>query len=117
MMCPKVSLSIFLMAGFVLAGCSPKTPTVLRIEQALDGLAAGVDAGGGDCKRMAAAVQAPADEMVLGLKDLKKNKERLPASTKLKFARLASTLQKMRPCAEAPEMQAVFQKLTVAAGP
>lgn len=112
---PIVSCALL---GFLIlaAGCGAKSPAVLKVEQGLDALVAGVEMSGGDCKKMAAAVQAPAETIVSGLLELKKNREKLPATTKMKFAGLASSLQKMQPCSGTPEMQQVIQKLTKAVG-
>lgn len=99
-----------------LVACAPKSPTALKIEKGLDDLNAGIEANMKDCKKMAAAIQAPANDIVAGLKEVKAANEKLPATTKLKFASLTTTFQKVGDCAKDPAMEQMLQTMIASAG-
>ncbi len=96
--------------GVTLAACGgPKSPAVIKVEKGLDLMKAGVEGNAKDCAKMAQAIQSPVGDIVSGMKEVKANGEKLPASTKLQFAGMATTIQKMGPCSKTPEMSALMQ--------
>ncbi|MCE9598682.1 MAG: hypothetical protein K8S54_11995 [Spirochaetia bacterium] len=97
--------------GLGLIACAPKSTTALKIEKGLDDLNASIEANMKDCKKMAAAIQAPTNDIILGIKAAKAANEKLPATTKLKFAGLTTTIQKVGDCAKDPAMEQTLQSI------
>lgn len=111
----NVKTTALFMVLAALAACTPQSPTAAKIEQALDELKAGIETNQGDCKKMAASIEKPVSDVVSGMKEAQEKKEKLPASTKLKMARVAAAFQGLGPCANAPEMVTLIQSVAVSA--
>lgn len=103
------ALSVAAVVVFTVTACGgPKSAAVIKVEKGLDMMKAGVEANPKDCAKMASAIKEPVGDVVSGMKEVKASGEKLPASTKLQLAGMATTIQKMGPCSKTPEMSALM---------
>jgi len=114
-MTAKLISYLFVACLAAAAACTPSSPTAAKIEAGLDQLKAGIDANPSDCKKMAEAIQGPVNDVVAGMREMQEKKESLPATTKLKIARVTASFQGLGPCAKAPEMIALVQTIVASA--